>query len=277
MTSEATCGGFSVARLKIGKTRFQWVHRGVNFEGRQAAGASDMSDEVAAHYGSGGGLAEKIADSLRGEGKELAALRPTDLSYIDEFHFLGREATLRLSMQMHLDADSRVLDIGSGLGGAARTLATEYACHVTGIDLTPAYCEVAGVMSDWVGLAGRTSFQLGDATELPFADRRFDAAISQHAAMNIAARDRLYAEAHRVLVPGGRFAIYDILQGEGGDPLYPAPWAREASMPDSQYWKYRIPRRKASTGCGRERRARCRAPHRRLPRRSCSAMTSTGR
>ena len=189
-----------------------------------------MSDKVSAHYGSGGELADKIADSLRGEGKDLAALRPTDLSYIDEFHFLGREATLRLAAQMNLDPNSRVLDIGSGLGGAARTLAAEYACHVTGIDLTPAYCEVAGVMSDWVGLAGRTSFQLGDATDLPFADRRFDAAISQHAAMNIAARDRLYAEAHRVLLPGGRFAIYDILQGEGGDPLYPAPWAREASI-----------------------------------------------
>jgi len=188
------------------------------------------SDKVSAHYGSGGDLAEIIAASLRSQGMKLDALQATDLSYIDEFHLLGREATLRLAAQMKLDQRARVLDIGSGLGGTARTLAAEYGCHVTGIDLTPAYCEVASALSDWVGLGGLTSFQLGDATSLPFADHRFDAAISQHAAMNIAARDRLYAEARRVLVADGRFAVFDILQGEGGEALYPAPWAREPSI-----------------------------------------------
>ncbi|HEY5738096.1 MAG TPA: class I SAM-dependent methyltransferase [Gammaproteobacteria bacterium] len=189
-----------------------------------------MNDKVSTHYGSGGDLADRIAGSLRSQGRDLADLQPSDLSYIDEFHLLGRRATLRLAAQLQLTAHSRVVDIGSGLGGAARTLAAEYGCHVTGIDLTPAYCEVAGVMSNWVGLAARTSFQLGDATRMPFAGQQFDAAISLHAAMNIAARDRLYDEARRVLVPGSRFAVFDILQGEGGEALYPAPWAREPSI-----------------------------------------------
>jgi sarcosine/dimethylglycine N-methyltransferase len=47
-------------------------------------------------------------------------------------------------------------------------------------------------------------------------------------AMNIADRVGLYAEIHRVLRPNGRFAIYDVVAGEGGPLLYPVPWARRA-------------------------------------------------
>lgn len=48
--------------------------------------------------------------------------------------------------------------------------------------------------------------------------------------MNIAAKDALYAGARRVLKPGRIFAVYDILQGEGGEVMYPVPWARDPSI-----------------------------------------------
>lgn len=189
-----------------------------------------MSEKVSGHYSGGGDLAASIAQGLREAGKNLDELKTTDLSAIDEFHFRGREATLQLARRMKLDADALVLDIGSGLGGAARTLAGEYGCRVVGIDLTDAFCEAATILSEWTGLAERTEFLRGDATDPPFADRQFDAAITLHVAMNIAAKDRLYEQARRVLKPGAIFALYDILQGEGGEALYPAPWAREASI-----------------------------------------------
>jgi SAM-dependent methyltransferase len=81
-----------------------------------------------------------------------------------------------------------------------------------------------------VGLSNRVSFRQGDATNLPFADEQFDAAMTIHVAMNIAAKDKMYAEARRILKPGGIFAVYDVLQGEGGEVLYPVPWAREPSI-----------------------------------------------
>ena len=137
---------------------------------------------------------------------------------------------MELARSLNVSADSRVLDIGSGLGGPARTLVETYGCHVTGIDLTQAFCEAATTLSDWVGLSDRVSFRQGDATSLPFADGQFDAAMTIHVAMNIARKDKVYAEAKRVLRPGARFAIYDILQGEGGDVLFPVPWAREPSI-----------------------------------------------
>ena len=189
-----------------------------------------MADTVASHYSENLQLADVIAQSLRSSGKDLDKLTTTDLATVDEFHIRGRKATLELAAQMNLKADSHVLDIGSGLGGAARAVAETYGCRVTGIDLTQAFCDAARTMSDWVGLGKRVSFKQGDATNLPFADKQFDAAMTIHVAMNIANKDRLYAEARRVTKPGGVFAVYDVLQGEGGDVLYPVPWARDPSI-----------------------------------------------
>ena len=47
--------------------------------------------------------------------------------------------------------------------------------------------------------------------------------------MNIADKPALYAEVARVLKPGARFGIYDVLQGPGGEVVYPTPWANDAS------------------------------------------------
>lgn len=189
-----------------------------------------MKEGIEAHYSGGGKIAEAIAARLQGAGKALDKLTTLDLASVDEFHIRGRKATLELVAEMALTPASRVLDIGSGLGGPARTLAEVVGCHVTGIDLTPAFCEAAGELSRWVGLGGKTEFQVGDATALDFAEASFDAAMTVHVAMNIAAKDRMYAEARRVLRKGGRFAVYDVLQGEGGPVNYPVPWAPDPSI-----------------------------------------------
>ena len=100
---------------------------------------------------------------------------------------------------MNLNEDSNVLDIGSGLGGPARTIAQECGCHVTGIDLTQAFCDAARQLSKWVNFDSRVMFQQGDATCLPFEDNQFDAAMTIHVAMNIPVKDKMYAEAKRVV------------------------------------------------------------------------------
>lgn len=188
------------------------------------------TDPVEAHYAGGGGLAKAIAERLEKVGKDLGALTPRDLASVDEFHIRGRAATLELGERMRLGPASEVLDIGSGLGGPARTLADAYGCRVTGVDLTAAFCDAAAAMSGWVGLADRVTYRQADATDLPFPAARFDAAMTIHAAMNIAAKHDMYAEAHRVLKPGGVFAVYDVLQGEGGEVLFPVPWARDPAI-----------------------------------------------
>lgn len=189
-----------------------------------------MPGQVQTHYGGGGDLAHEIARKLEAAGNNLEELKPGDLSTVDEFHIGGRKATLELGCQMKLSSDSCVLDMGSGLGGPARTLAEEYGCHVTGIDLTQAFCDAAIQMSQWVNLGDKVTFQQGDVTNLSFEDDDFDASMTIHVGMNVPAKDKMYSEARRVTKPGGIFAVYDVLKGEGGDLLFPVPWAREPSI-----------------------------------------------
>jgi ubiquinone/menaquinone biosynthesis C-methylase UbiE len=189
-----------------------------------------MTNDVQRHYGSTSGLADSIAAKLRASGKDLARTTTQDLASVDEFHIRGRAATLELAKRMELGPALRVLDVGSGLGGPARTLAEVYGCTVIGVDLTPEFCEAASAMSRWVGLADKVTFTEGDATALPYEPGTFDAAMTIHAAMNIVAKDTLYAGVQWALKPGRIFAVYDVLQGEGGEVLYPVPWARDPSI-----------------------------------------------
>jgi SAM-dependent methyltransferase len=185
--------------------------------------------EVSRFYAGPGGLVTAIASALDAAGLGRVALRTADLAPLDEFHIRGREATMEIVAALGLTADSHVLDLGSGLGGPARTLVEVSGCTVTGVDLTAEFCEVATALSQWTGLSDRTRFLVGDATATELPDAAMDAAMTIHVAMNIADKPALYAEAFRVLHPGGRFVVYDVLQGEGGDVRYPVPWANDSS------------------------------------------------
>jgi ubiquinone/menaquinone biosynthesis C-methylase UbiE len=189
-----------------------------------------MQAEVEGHYSAGGVLADRIAAELREAGKNIDNITNSDLAAVDEFHIRGRRATLELGAKMNLHEGSNVLDLGSGLGGPARTLAETYNCNVTGVDLTEEFCEAANTLSGWLGLQKHVKCVRGDATDLPFPDEHFDAAMTIHVAMNIPAKDKLYSEARRVLKADGRFAVYDVIQGEGGEVYFPVPWARDASI-----------------------------------------------
>ncbi len=184
---------------------------------------------VEAHY-TRGNLLETILDALRAAGKDLAHLSPDDLAAVDEFHSGQRRTTIRLAKLLALTGKERVLDVGSGLGGPARFLASSYGCRVSGVDLCAEFCRVAEALTQLTGLQGRVDFRQADALDLPFADQSFDVLWSQNTAMNIRDRDRLYREMRRVLVPGGRLGLQEIALGPAGAPYYPVPWAREAAL-----------------------------------------------
>jgi SAM-dependent methyltransferase len=197
---------------------------------QETAMTTAINTEITTHYCSAGGLASRIRNDLASAGKDVGRLTLEDLAPVDEFHIRGSQATLELAARMELTADSHALDVGSGLGGSARTISRAYGCRVTGIDLTPEFCDAANEISAWLGASGTTRFVQGDAADLPFEPGSFDAAMTLHASMNIARKDRVYAEVKRVLRPSTIFALYDVLQGEGGDVLFPVPWARDASI-----------------------------------------------
>ena len=140
-------------------------------------------------------------------------------------HIRGSAATDEMQDAVGIGPADRVLDIGCGIGGPARRIAARVGCTVTGIDLTPEFCNCARVLNRCVGLEDRLEIVEGNALDMPFAPESFDVAVTLHAAMNIADKAQLYREIARVLRSGGRFALYDVMQGPGGDVRYPVPWA----------------------------------------------------
>jgi SAM-dependent methyltransferase len=187
-----------------------------------------LQTDVAAHYGRDD-LLSYLDDALRRLGKEPGGVTVDDLAPVDEFHTRGREATEELAAALPAGIAGEVLDIGSGLGGPARFLAATLGLKIAGIDLTAQYVAIARELARRCGLDDRVRFLEADATRLPFASGSFAAAYTQHAAMNIRDKEALYAETARVLEPGAPFVIYDILQGPGGEPVYPVPWSMDGT------------------------------------------------
>jgi sarcosine/dimethylglycine N-methyltransferase len=171
-----------------------------------------------------------IERALAAAGKDVQTLEPAELSMLEDFHSLGRLATAGLVDLARITASDRVLDAGTGIGGTARLIAAERGAHVTAVDITPEYCDVAAWLNQAVGLDGLVEVGTADVTELPFDEAAFDVVVSQHVQMNIADKRRLYADARRVLAPGGRLALWDATAGPGGPLHFPVPWADSAEQ-----------------------------------------------
>jgi SAM-dependent methyltransferase len=187
-----------------------------------------LEQQVASHYGRAD-IVDGILQVVAQSGKDPARPTLADLAPLDQFHVRGTIATEELGKALGLAAGEHVLDIGSGIGGPARQLAARHDCRITGIDLTQSFVDAATDLAQRVGMADQVSFRVANALDLPFPAASFDAAYSQHVAMNIADKAGLYREIARVLKPGARFGLNDIVQGPGGPAIYPLPWAREAA------------------------------------------------
>ena len=186
-----------------------------------------MTNPVESHYTSGR-LADAILDALRSAGHDPENLDPEALAPLEDFHALGRAATVALADAVGIEPGDRVLDVGSGLGGPARYLARTFKCSVTGIDLTAEFCTVARELNRRVGLADVVEIHQGDALDMPFPDGGFDVVWSQHVAMNIADKGALYREMRRVVANGGRLGIFDVVAGPVEPIHFPVPWAGKA-------------------------------------------------
>jgi SAM-dependent methyltransferase len=127
-------------------------------------------------------------------------------------------------------AGEHIIDIGGGIGGPARWIASRFGCLVTSLDLTPEFCRAAEELNGATGLSDRVAAVEGSAVDLPFEQASFDRAYSENVVMNIADKRSFYGEAFRVLRSGGLFAFSNYGTGSAGEPYYPAPWAASAEM-----------------------------------------------
>lgn len=184
-------------------------------------------DIVSNHY-THGSLLDAIRAGVEGLGKSPDTVSVHDLGPVEEFHIGGRVATESFLDQLDLSSDHHVLDVGCGLGGASRFVAQRYGSRVTGIDLTHEYIETGRVLCSWLGLEHRVALDQGTATAMSYPDGTFDKAYMMHVGMNIADKQLLASELHRVLRPGGYLGIYDVMRVGDGDLTFPVPWAASA-------------------------------------------------
>lgn len=183
--------------------------------------------EVIDHYGQPD-LLSAIESALEQIGKTPETVTAGDLAPVDEFHIGGRPATVRLLDQLDFAADAHVLDVGCGIGGPARVAAARVG-RISGFDLTPAYVETGNALNGWLGLQDTIDFRVGNATALEVDDATFDGGYQLHVGMNIEDKVGLLREVARVLKPGARFGMYDIMRLSDGELTFPVPWATEPS------------------------------------------------
>lgn len=187
-----------------------------------------VESNIVEHYGAGE-LLTAIEAGLEALGKTASTVTIDDLGPVDEFHIGGRAATSALCERLGIGPEARVLDVGCGIGGTARLLASTVGCRVTGVDLVPGYIDVARTMTDWTGLSDQISYEVGSALDLPFANSSFDAATLLHVGMNIEDKLQLFTEIRRVLRPDGALGVYDVMRTADGDLAFPVPWASDSS------------------------------------------------
>jgi phosphoethanolamine N-methyltransferase len=128
----------------------------------------------------------------------------------------GPETTAYLCSKLgdFLRPGLRVLDVGSGIGGAAFHLAREYGAVVTGIDLSPEMVALAQERSAEADAGTAVTFHLDDILTMPF-ESKFDLVWSRDALMHLPDKPRLFSRLHDLLAPGGKLIITDYARGTG--------------------------------------------------------------
>jgi cyclopropane fatty-acyl-phospholipid synthase-like methyltransferase len=112
-------------------------------------------------------------------------------------------------------AGARVLDAGSGLAGAGIILADDYGARVDCLNVVEQQVRWSRDVIAMHGLQDRVWAHLGSACDMPFPDASFDVVFCLEAAHFFPRKDRFLAEVRRVLHPGGRLVMADVVSTSG--------------------------------------------------------------
>jgi ubiquinone/menaquinone biosynthesis C-methylase UbiE len=169
-----------------------------------------------------------VLDALREAGRDTERIDLDDLAGIDEFHALGRPATMALAELAGVTAGTEVVDVGAGLGGPARFLAARRGARVVAVEPVERFRHACAELNRRTGCDAAIRCVDGQATALPVPDASADVVWIQAVAISVADKAAMAHEARRVLRPGGRLAFFDAVARDGGDLHFPLPWADTA-------------------------------------------------
>ncbi|MGH9251095.1 MAG: class I SAM-dependent methyltransferase [Acidimicrobiales bacterium] len=129
----------------------------------------------------------------------------------ESYHPGGLALTRHLATHLALPPGAQVLDVASGRGATAMLLAQEFGLTVAGVDLSAANVALAQGAADAAGTADRVTYGVGDAEQLPYGDATFDAVVVECALCIFPDKPAAVSEIARVLRPGGRLGLTDVI------------------------------------------------------------------
>ena len=171
-----------------------------------------------------------------------------ELSYFDlqayigtTKHMGGFETTQTLIDLCHVGEDTRVLDVGCGVGATACYLARTYGCRVVGVDLRPSMVALSEERALREGVEERVQFRVADAQDLPFGSAQFDVVLCESVATFVEDKSQLARELARVTRPGGYIGLNEEIWLQSPPPADLVAFARrtwdiEHDLPTAEGW-----------------------------------------
>ena len=154
---------------------------------------------------------ERIFNELREIGKSTSdTLLVEDLTKFDQLHYHGTDAIDISIKKLGINDKTKILDVGSGIGGPARYIANKTGAEITAIELQSDQNNLANDLTKRCGLSNKVNHICGDILDYDFKNQKFDAVVSWLTLYHISDHEILLKKLYDLLNPNGFFYTEDI-------------------------------------------------------------------
>jgi len=154
---------------------------------------------------------DRIFNELREIGISTSStLLVEDLTKFDQLHYHGTDAIDIFIEKLEINEKTKILDVGSGIGGPARYIANQTGAEITAIELQPDQNNLAKDLTKKCGLSNKVNHICGDILDYDFKNQTFDAVVSWLTLYHIANHKILLKKLFDLLNPNGFFYTEDI-------------------------------------------------------------------